>query len=67
MNRQHVNETCPSNPADVRRVGPHECAVDRLECVYCGAPLAHETCNGCGQFLSALDMHEGESRCERCR
>jgi|1185.fasta_scaffold346153_3 hypothetical protein len=64
--KQHIQQTCPSNPCGME-MPPHECTLDRLECVYCGVDLEQQKCNGCGQYLSTGAMHEYETRCEACR
>ncbi len=53
---------CPSHPED----GAHECLSEEMRCAYCGARIDPYPCHGCGQFLTAAQMHEGATRCETC-
>ena len=53
---------CPSHPED----GKHECLPAEMRCAYCGHRIHSYPCNGCGRFLTAREMHENESRCDRC-
>lgn len=66
MKRQQLGAKCGSNPSEMESP-PHECSVDELCCVYCGVPLEPYNCHGCGQFLSCAEMHDDETRCEKCR
>lgn len=48
----------------------HECMAGELRCVYCGNEIEAYPCHGCGQFMTAADMHNddrGLGRCEACK
>lgn len=72
------NDECPLSPGKAalaawqfvgderRKVYVHECMKGEMRCAYCGIRLTPHTCNGCGKFLKAKEMHDGETRCERC-
>lgn len=60
--RQH--ERCGLHPHGGEST--HDCMQHERRCAYCGRALRVETCSGCGRFLSAYEMCEHGSRCERC-
>jgi hypothetical protein len=62
-------DTCGSHPGfdDIENGPSHECMLSERRCVYCGISLQPYGCHGCGQWLSARDMHHNETRCTECR
>lgn len=58
----HFAKACTAHPSG----GSHECLRDEMRCAYCGHRIHPYPCNGCGRFMTALEMHENESRCDDC-
>jgi DNA-directed RNA polymerase subunit RPC12/RpoP len=59
---QTILDECSAHPNEET----HECMAAEYKCVYCGAALKPYNCNGCGEFLSPAQMHDGEVRCRKC-
>lgn len=60
----HLYRHCDASPDEMQQT--HECVSGERRCAYCGVALHPYPCNGCGQFLTAREMHENGSRCDEC-